>query len=206
MKNEQTNYPPSIAHKMAGDMNWVGIQHFPGGMVPWLPAQAPDWHEGGQRTDGRLCSCGYCGSMHPAEVAAAIRAGARGHWADFKYGWPHKFYLEGVPNPHAGMVELTSSIGGEPRTDEDRAEYSIKVPSGRFDERTGQPTFYYYAPGKPAPALSSHEKFYTVHLLDATAEDREVIERAMGLSFTFHADGRVSWTRFEERTPEQPAN
>lgn len=84
---------------------------------------------------GKQC-CSWCGSMHPSDLAAALRAGeASGHWADFKYGWPHKWYVDGVP----GSI-----------------------------------------------------KFYTEHLQDATPEDREVIEKAMGLRFTFEGDG-VRW-------------
>lgn len=40
-------------------------------------------------------------------------------------------------------------------------------------------------------------KFYTEHLQDANPEDRKVIERAMGLNFTFEG-GRVAWVPFQE--------
>lgn len=57
-----------------------------------------------------------------------------------KYGWPHKFYIDGAP----GML-----------------------------------------------------KFYSEHLQDASPESREVIERAMGLNFTFSAEG-VAWSQHKE--------
>ena len=69
----------STAHKY--DMNMLGKQMFPDGLV--------DWED---RNGSR--HCGYCGSMHPTDVAAAIAGGAIGHFADRKYGWPHKIYLE----------------------------------------------------------------------------------------------------------------
>lgn len=118
----------SIAHKHG--MNLVGQGYWPDGLVPWK-----------KRGDDRR-HCEYCGSLHPADVAAAIRAGAKGEWADWKYGWPHKVYLSG---------ETTSG------------------------------------------------KFYTVHLQDATSEDRETIEKHMGLRFTFYDDGgEVGWSPYKD--------
>lgn len=39
---------------------------------------------------------------------------------------------------------------------------------------------------------ASWGKFYTVHLVDATPEERDIIERAMGLHIVFDGD-RVGW-------------
>lgn len=40
--------------------------------------------------------CSYCGSIRPRDLVEAIEQGrATGvEWADLKYGWPHKMYLE----------------------------------------------------------------------------------------------------------------
>lgn len=38
--------------------------------------------------------CSYCGSMSPAKLVEAINTGIRVSFADRKYGWPHKLYLE----------------------------------------------------------------------------------------------------------------
>lgn len=70
---------------------------------PWRDATPPDILAG--RTTGSLRGCGYCGSMHPEDLAAALRSGARLDPADRKYGWPHKFYVDKVPNPHVGLLE-----------------------------------------------------------------------------------------------------
>lgn len=53
----------------------------------------PVWRPAGEE-HGRSCS--WCGSAHPAELAAAIRSGATLSMADMKYGWPHKFYITGM--------------------------------------------------------------------------------------------------------------
>lgn len=159
----------------------------PSGVVPWREATPPDIQAG--RTTGHLKTCSYCGSMHPADLAAAIRAGATGSFADWKYGWPHKAYFDGIPNPHAGMLESRCSKSHPTQQEIDSGAF-IQVPDG-FDPRTGKPVSRWVEAGKPAPATTSW-KFYTVHLQDATPEDRDTIERALGLRFKF--DGRgVSW-------------
>lgn len=153
----------------------------------WHDAVPPDLDHG--RTTGRLRGCSWCGSMHPSDLAAAIQAGAVGHWADFKYGWPHKWYVENIPNPHAGMLE-TRSWSSSPSP-----SYPREVREPRFDPRTGErveDSVGYTEEPTPAAATTGG-KFYTEHLQDATPEERAVIERAMGLSFTFTDDGTVSW-------------
>jgi hypothetical protein len=170
----------SIAHR--DGMNLLGQGLFPDGRVPWEDATPPDIESG--RTTGRLRHCAYCGSMHPAAVAAAIRAGARGEWADRKYGWPHKAYFIDIPNPHTGLLESRASANFKP---EDRPDW-IQVDEHHWRE-----------PGKPAPETTDG-KFYSVHLMDATPEDRETIETHLGLKFEFMDDGRVSWRPFGTTT------
>lgn len=146
-----------------------------------------------QRHFGRMRSCSYCGSMHPADIAAAIRAGAVGHWADWKYGWPHKAYFGGVPNPHAGLMETRGS-GSASREDQVPEGAIItsreEIPrTNPLDTRPPDTRIRFRDQPRPAPALSSQEKFYTVHLLDATDEDRATIEQHLGLHFEFNYDG-----------------
>jgi len=166
----------SIAHR--NGMNLVGEGMWPDGRVPWENASPPDVASGDQRKyTGRLRNCSYCGSMHPADVAAAIKAGAKGEWADRKYGWPHKAYFEDIPNPHAGMIEVRSSANFKP---EDKPDWVQE------DEH------HWREPGTPA-SEKTYGKFYTVHLMDATPEDRDVIEAHLGLHFEFTDDGKVRW-------------
>jgi hypothetical protein len=168
----------------------------PGVAFEWRPPHAPDVDDPRRHT-ASLGGCNYCGSLHPTDLVAALKAGATLSWADRKYGWPHKVYVDNCPNPHEGMLEIRSSSSHQSEG------YPDKRWDGYYSQHTGEKTYRYYA--KPAPArATAHAKFYTAHLLDATSEEREVIERAMGLSFTFYDDGRVSWAAFDERTPEQP--
>jgi hypothetical protein len=172
----------SVAHTR--DMNHYGQASYPDGLVPWSDALAPDIEAG--RTTGRLRACGYCGSMHPADVAAAIRQGAQGHWADRKYGWPHKAYFEGVPNPNAGALEVTSY------TSHPSDSYPVEHTRTKFDPNTGErrEEKWYSQEPRPAPERT-HGKFYSVHMQDASDEDRALIEQHLGIAFTFTDDGRV---------------
>lgn len=157
--------------------------------VQWMPAQAPDiYHAGGGRMQGRLRCCSFCGSMDPAELAAALRAGACVSWADWKYGWPHKLYVAGIPNPHAGLLEITT-MSSEPMED------CVPITVDRYDPVTGKyAPLTRYAKTRRAPALTQ-AKFYTKHLRDASAEDRVLIERTSGFRFQFADDGRVKFSR-----------
>ena len=38
--------------------------------------------------------CSYCGSLSPEKLVEAIKAGIHVSFADRKYGWPHKLYLD----------------------------------------------------------------------------------------------------------------
>lgn len=170
--------PKSIAHKY--DMNLVGQASFPTGLVPWRNAAPPNLRK--LLTTGRLRACDYCGSMHPSDVVAAIQAGATGGWADWKYGWPHKYYLDSVPNPHAGLLEGRSSQNFPPPNTDQTVWQKIKG--------------WWYEIAPAAPTTSG--KFYTVHLQDATPQERAIIEQFMGLTFEFLEDGRrVRWHRVE---------
>lgn len=59
-------------------------------------------------------SCSYCGSIHPEDLLAAIKAGATLGGSDWKYGWPHKFYVEHIPNPYPDLPIVTrhTTAGG----------------------------------------------------------------------------------------------
>lgn len=177
----------SIAH--VGHAVWYGENPNTDGFVGWRPATPPDFAMG--RTTGRLRSCEYCGSMHPHDVAEALKAGATIARADNKYGWPHKFYISDIPNPHAGLLEHYTSTSTRPKQEDIDSGDWVELPTGRYDEYTGKPTFTWYEKGQPAKD-TTQGKFYTVHLKDATTEDRDVIERALGMRIHF-TDDEVSW-------------
>lgn len=52
--------------------------------------RAPDEHR-----PFRYCS--YCGSMHPLDLKRLLEDGKiKLSGSDWKYGWPHKFYIDGI--------------------------------------------------------------------------------------------------------------
>jgi hypothetical protein len=61
--------------------------------------------------------CSYCGSMHPEDFVAAAQAGAEvDRGVDWKYGWPHKVYVD-VPVSDPSMLFC---VGGSSGGDRDR--------------------------------------------------------------------------------------
>lgn len=89
-------------------------------------------------------SCDYCGSIHPEDLLAVLAAGAKLHPADEKYGWPHKFYVEEIPNPLVG------------------------VPTIRSAEHTSEGITL----GEPRPeGPYTHGKFYIAHIADEGYDD-----------------------------------
>lgn len=186
----------SIAHKY--DMNSFGVDKYPDGLVPWRNPKAPDLDADPPYKVGSLRGCSYCGSMHPHDVAEAIKAGASFHWADWKYGWPHKLYGDHIPNPHAGMLESRCSKT-HPTEKEIASGDFVKAWTGWYDQGTGKKTYDWMEKGRPAKA-TTWGKFYTVHLQDAAPEDLAIIEKHIGLHFEFK-DGNANWTRFVNDTP-----
>ena len=68
------------------------------------------WRPSFDRQCWRTCS--YCGSMHPEDLLEALENGAKLSGSDWKYGWPHKFYID-VPNPEPKKIfELGSLTEG----------------------------------------------------------------------------------------------
>jgi hypothetical protein len=111
-------------------------------------------------------SCSYCGSIHPEDLIKLIEAGATMHGADWKYGWPHKFYVEKIPNPHAGkVVEMGSSSGPSITKDTAGAVFAPTCHHADCKEHG-----YWKLPRmEPAPATTT-AKFYNAHLEDCDDE------------------------------------
>jgi hypothetical protein len=87
-------------------------------------------------------TCTWDGSIHPDDLLMFMRTlPILISEADWKYGWPHKFYIEGIPNPLAGkpVCVVMESHGHKHRQDKG-------------------PEF-------------AHAKFYTKHLADASDFD-----------------------------------
>ncbi len=88
-----------------------------GGSV-WSPAEImgivkPD----GYHSNRPFRTCWYCGSIHPEDLYNALIATPTItlEQADWKYGWPHKIYVNGMPNPNAGQnVRVGTGVDGKP--------------------------------------------------------------------------------------------
>lgn len=83
--------------------------------------------------------CSYCGSIHPEDLIRLLGEGAELHGADWKYGWPHKFYIEGIPNK---TTELVAKVGSTHKN-------GVETPTL----------------GKPS--RDCHVKWYNEHIADA---------------------------------------
>jgi hypothetical protein len=135
-------------------------------------------------------------ALHPAH--SYDPGGWYASWADRKYGWPHKFYVEGLKPRDPSLVHcIGHSRGGDGSAPGHgwaaaagltRAQKQIikddgMHAGGKFDG------WYQFA-----PRASLHAKFYTIHLADpAINQDvKDVIQRVSGLRFRFE-DGRVGW-------------
>jgi len=69
-----------------------------------------EWRETGEKWEAEpFRTCGYCGSIHPEDLLRFLDAGAQLGGADWKYGWPHKFYVENIPNPQPERLYVIST-------------------------------------------------------------------------------------------------
>ena len=108
------------------------------------------WHPHGNGTG--LVTCTHCGSLTTTAFLAAVASGVKPELADFKYGYPHKFYLDTPCKPHMRQI---SSKDLEVKRDA----------AGQVTEVVKQIT--------EKRCTSTHAKFYTIHLLDASPEEVE---------------------------------
>jgi hypothetical protein len=141
-------------------------------------------------------TCSYCGSIHPEDLIEALRAGASLGGADWKYGWPHKFYVDKIPNPNVGqLVRRTStSIAGAEPTAAERESMArwakspgseVHVVANGFSPHDGSPR-YSLAVFEPDGA-TTHGKWYNEHLKDlepeAFAELATLLQQRAGIGF-----------------------
>lgn len=119
-------------------------------------------------------NCSYCGCIHPEDLRDALRAGARMHGSDWKYGWPHKFYVDDIPNPYPDLPIVTSHGPGD-------------GPAGSRG----------WACGEPHPAgPTQHGKWYNKHLIDLKDTDlftelRALIRAHTAILFDFDEAGEL---------------
>jgi hypothetical protein len=126
-------------------------------------------------------------------------AGWYASWADRKYGWPHKFYVEGLKPRDPSLLHCVGSSNARERPGrggnwvraEDLTRKQKKIIKDGGMHSSGKFEGWYLL----EPRATLHAKFYSVHLADPliSGEVKEKIYQACGLRFTFTSDGRVSW-------------
>lgn len=168
------------------------------GQTTWRPANEKK-HPSNDRIEP-FRSCSYCGGIHPHDLLNAIEQGATLGGADWKYGWPHKFYIEGIPDPRAGERRSCGSIslGGDyvegkliPRTPtpEQKQQYE-----GWHLNEHGTWSGTQYA---PAPA-TTHGKWYNAHFQDFNDASTflvvsEAVYKATHIKFDLSNDGKLTY-------------
>jgi hypothetical protein len=118
--------------------------------------------------------CGYCGSVHPEDAVRFLKQpGTTFSGSDWKYGWPHKFYIA-PPSP-------------EPEKEVEIGSRSERV-DGKF---VTTPIM-----GKRS---TLHAKFYNNHLKDAAPEVFEefaaLSEKIFGIKWSKDEKG-ISYDSF----------
>jgi hypothetical protein len=148
-------------------------------------------------------SCSFCGSMHPEDLLTAIKAGATLGGSDWKYGWPHKFYVNAIPHVHperevwrggsSGPLYRCRTCGFEPPKSAwpvplcehvtDRVQYAI---TGHYKDDIFEPV---------GPTV--HGKWYNTHLNDlsdvAFALLAPVLKDAAGIEW-HRKDGKLLYS------------
>ena len=126
--------------------------------------------------------------------------GWRASWADQKYGWPHKFYVEGLRNRNPRQLHIISAVTKPEQATGMGLQW---VPAGEIPEGTVTDGWRDLEGTYSHVGLGTREthfaKFYTIHLADPqiSGEAKETVQRVSGLRFTFTEDGRVGWQRYK---------
>lgn len=157
------------------------------------------WYWAEPRHHEHFRRCSYCGGIHPDDLAAEPLW--RAEWADAKYGWPHKFYVD-IPNRSPGQLFYIGSVshwdekyraqGYIPTGELTDGQRAVLRETGAGDVDPGR--------GWLLGTRTSHfGKFYTAHLADPAISDetKNAVQRRSGLRLTF-IDGRVRWERWSE--------
>lgn len=129
-----------------------------------------------------LLTCAYCGSMTCEDFVAALHGGGRVEVADWKYGYPHKVYLD-LPNPHPNKLHEIGWSNAEQK------------PNGEGWERVRYPFWHRRKPGERRWRLKGlrptiHAKFYFVHLTGWPKLEGEADEICKATGILFENDSR----------------
>jgi len=146
-------------------------------------------------------TCSYCGCINPDDLAAD--QSWRADWADRKYGWPHKFYVD-ILNRDPGRLfaigsQSSGTVDASPRSTMGLTWYRYDampdelleiVHATRMADDKQHADWYGFG-----TRAAHHAKFYSTHLADPGLSDevRLAIEGRSGIAFDFTPDGRVGW-------------
>jgi hypothetical protein len=152
-----------------------------------------DWAE--PRDGEHFRRCNYCGSINPDDLVA--ETDWRADWADMKYGWPHKFYID-IANRDPERLFVSASTAAERRPEPFAGRDWLPVDDIPPELRDGTWLREHARWVQLAPRAKHHAKFYTAHLRDPRVSDetRDAIQRISGLRFTW-TDGGVRWHRYD---------
>jgi hypothetical protein len=151
--------------------------------------KAGKWHS--SRGDG-LRHCWFCGSLHPEELLQLFQSSKVSGYSgsDWKYGYPHKFYIE----VESGKPAVTYyEINGE-RVSKEEWDKANADRNYRYNPAGGRSM----GSGREPGTGTIHAKFYTMHLLDV--EDAatfsliaDLFRQKFGIAFGIQ-DGKLTYT------------
>lgn len=144
---------------------------------PWSEPRLPD--PTGEYGHWSQPLCGYCGSL-PATVLLELlkdHPGTQLSMADWKYGWPHKMYVDKLPVPQR-ILDMNLQ-----RVVSSRYENGRRIILGT------------------EPYTNDFAKFYTVHLRDITTEQWtekfdelvSLLKPRLGLEFCRDGQDDIKW-------------
>lgn len=148
------------------------------------------------RDDG-IEHCSWCGSLSPAEAIKFLKQnGTKFSGSDWKYGWPHKFYIEPV-NPKASeLVEIGWENGDGTHPDDVwlcRAHGRGVACNCPKEEATG-----YWTRTRRGHKEHLFCKFYNIHLEDATEEEfqefSELSLKIFGIKWVRHPEKGLGYS------------
>lgn len=144
-------------------------------------------------------------SEHPAHTYSP--GGWWASWADRKYGWPHKFYVEGVTNRRPEVLRIITALspGQEDRMQRETGYqwYPIaEIPEGTDVSGWRLDDGHYTHVGLGSDQ-THFVKFYTIHLAEPGLDPavKDTIEHRSGLRFRFQDGGGVGWEPYAPPTP-----
>jgi hypothetical protein len=160
-------------------------------------------------------TCSHCGSINLEDFADWCRKGSITlGGSDWKYGYPHKFYVEGIPNPFADEEVSASStfapFDHEPMTEDIKqsqkrigtnGSITKVLPPGERGSGNSRWTDQFWrvcVHGRDSAPRTSFAKLYTAHLEDEGYDDEarsvilKLVSERSGIEF-FMEGGKLMY-------------